>query len=225
MIYKEYLARFNGSEKKVGVLGEIHLYTTAETAFARQIVPNFDTVAFEGDPQNSIYLTFICMLFTPIVLTLATGAKRSIFNDSSYSIAKEYKKRIIWLEEGTWKSSPLLQKIVFATAGAITIPVSPFAYVYLRYYGDPFTPGTKAYKDMDMAKEKKDKQGLFSRLFRYAYTNDISERNKIMADRSVDILRGSERLLVVCGERHLEGIVENLSSMLSLREVRSVPLS
>ena len=47
MKYKEYLAKVEDQEKKLGILGEFHLYTKEESEFAKEIINDFDIIATE----------------------------------------------------------------------------------------------------------------------------------------------------------------------------------
>ena len=87
--------------------------------------------------------------------------------------------------------------------------------------GTPFEIGTKAYEKR-IDKKNKSKKSLSSKFFEYAYKNNIEERNRVMAERTVDILRENPgKLLIVCGEEHLDGIIENLYDKLTLKETKS----
>ena len=63
------------------------------------------------------------------------------------------------------------------------------------------------------------------KFFDYAFANNLAKRDRIMAECSLSFLVTSKDLLIVCGEKHLEGIVENLSAKLNLEEIRSVQLN
>lgn len=222
MIYKEYLTKLNGLEKRLGVFGEVHIYTPDESRFAREIMPNFDTVAVEGANQKSS-LSWIGVLYIPMLLAYITGTNRSLGSDTSETLAEKYGKQVVRLEEDEEQLFPITQKIALATVGTISIPMSPFIYGYCKFYGDPYEVGTRAYEKR-MAKKREGKKSLFSKFFEYAYKNNIEERNRVMVERSVEILReDSGNLLVVCGEDHLEGLVENLHDKLRLEETRSFP--
>ena len=157
-----------------------------------------------------------------MILTYIAGTNRSSKNDTAQHIAETYCKRIVRLEKDEEQLWPLMQKIAFATLGATSIFISPFLYGYLKLYGDPYEAGTKAYKKRTA--EKKSKKSLFSRFIDFAYESNLDQRNRAMAEKSIDILRrNTNNLLVVCGEEHLDGIVENLYGRLRLKEVKSFP--
>jgi len=222
MRYKEYLVRLNNLEKKLGILGESHVYTPDESRFAREIIPNFDTVALEGTSQNSSVL-LIQKLYIPARWAYIVGTNRSFNIDSARTIAKKYGKRFVSLEEGIEQLFPVSQKIALASVGAISIFISPFLYGYLKLYGDPSKVGTKAYEKR-IAKKKKSKKSLFSRLTDFAIIGNIDERNRVMAERSIDILQKNPgNLLVICGQLHFDGLIKNLYDKLRLEEVRSFP--
>lgn len=219
MRYKEYLVKLNGSEKKLGVFGEQHIYTPSESRFAKKIIPDFDTVAVEGSNKKS-FIYWIGILYLPMILALILGTNRSFKNDTSNSLAKKYKKKVVMLEKGA-EHFKLTQKIALVAAGLFSIPYSPFLYASYKFYGDPFEKWTKAHEKR-MANKKKGKKGLFSGFFEYAYKSNLKERDRIMAKKSIDLLRkNSGSLLIVCGESHLDGIIKNLDKKLKLKEIRS----
>ena len=221
MKYKEYVVKFNeerrlGPFARLGILGEEHIYTPEESIFVKKIMPSFDTVAIEGESKQSSSFFWLGLLYLPVMLAYMAGTNRSLNNDTAKQIAEKYGKRIMRLEEDTEQLFPLSQKIALAIVGLTSIPMAPLCYAKLKLYGDPFEVGTKAYEKR-IADKKKGKKGLdlFSRLTNFAYMGNIGKRDRIMAERSIDILRRvSDNLLIVCGENHLDGIVKNLHDQL-----------
>lgn len=120
-------------------------------------------------------------------------------------------------------SLPFLQKIALATLGMVSIPLAPVLYVYHKIYGNHNKREgreTEAYEKR-MAKKSKNKESLSYRLAKFAFRNGVDERNKVMAERSIDIFtKYPGNLLIVCGEGHLDGLVENLSRSLRLKELK-----
>lgn len=178
--------------------------------------------AYEGSDKKST-IAYIGLLYIPFFLAYNAGRNSSPKNDTAKTIAEKRGKRVMRLEEDLEQLFSLKQKIALATIGVITIPLSPGIYWYLKSHGDPYEVGTKAYEKR-MAMKEKGKKKYISRLINYAFISNLNERNRIMANRSVDILQQEPgNLLLICGEAHLDGIIENLHHRLKLKEVRSFP--
>ncbi|UCD03642.1 MAG: hypothetical protein JSW73_03820 [Candidatus Woesearchaeota archaeon] len=222
MKYKEYLTKLDGTDKKLGILGEAHLYTKDESKFAKELVPNFDIVASEGSNREA-YLHQIGILYVPLILAYVAATNRSFNNKRAIDIAERHGKKIITLDDSVEELFSIPQKLAIGLSGAISIPLSPFIYVYYKLLNDPSKRNNKAYKRI-VERRKKGKKSLSSKFFSYAFTKNMNVRDKVMAENSVKILK--ERtgdLLVVCGELHLDGIIDNLQKTLELSEVRSFP--
>jgi len=216
MQYYEYLTEVDGLEKKVGILGEIHIYTSLESIFAHSVIPNYETIAMEGPKKGSTPFFFcVGLLYVPVILAYMAGTNRSFNNPTAKAIAKIHRKEIITLEDDTDQLFPFTQKLAFGLVGLLSIPISPYLYFKYKMNGDPFEHGTKNYE-----KKMKRKKSLVSKLTSYAYFNNLEQRDRVMAERSIDLLRSErDNLLIVCGEAHVPGITENLRKQLDLEEV------
>lgn len=222
MRYKEYLARHNGWEKKLGVLGEIHIYNPSDTELALDKVINFTNVAVEGADKKSS-LARIGLLYFPMFMAYMLATNRSPNNLTALRIARRQKKNVMRLEEDEEQLFPLTQKIALGIGGLITSATAPMLYAYLKAYGDPFQTGTKAY-ERRTAKRRKPKEGL-SRFLDFAYHNNLHARDKKMAERSVDLLKnGASDLLIVCGDGHMDGVIDNLETTIVLEEINSITI-
>lgn len=49
MDYFQYNLKIKGIKKKLGIIGEIHIYSKKESIAAEKIVDKYQTVCFEGD--------------------------------------------------------------------------------------------------------------------------------------------------------------------------------
>lgn len=218
MKYKEYAVEDGGLEKRLGVLGEIHIYTPEESSFARHVVPTYDTVGMEGSGKPSLSFSLIGLLYVPTLLAYALATDRFPLNDTSKTIAQECGKRIIHLEENEGLTFSFMQKLALATVGALSIPFSPFDYARAKRDGDSYIEGTIAY---EKRMERKKKNGPMTRLCNYAFKANLAERDEAMAEKTSTILQtSSNNFLVVCGQEHFDGVVGNLSQRLKMRETR-----
>ena len=93
--------------------------------------------------------------------------------------------------------------------GLFSIGFSPIAY---------FLCDGKDEGDIPKKEDKKVETTLsqsFVNFVGFAYAGNIDQRNRIMARTSVEILtEGADDLLIVCGEEHVDGIIENLKRKL-----------
>jgi hypothetical protein len=213
MKYIEYAINQNGLEKKLGLLGESHLYLPSESKFARKIVKNFDTVAYEGSDKKMISLSVISALAVPGLLAYAAATGRWPKN-CAIDIAKKYGMKIVRIEDNVDDSFTYKEKMTLALAYIISALKSPFTYGYYKLCGNPDVPGTRAYK----AKKSDERKGFgYSALVR-----NLPERDENMAKNIVEVLEKYKgNILVVCGELHLEGVIKNLNSVLDMKEVRT----
>lgn len=220
MRYKEFKVRDNGLEKKLGILGDTHIYTFDEFEFAEDVLLNYDNIAHEGSKKKSLYLALTSLLMIPQLIGLVAGTDRSITHPPAKEIAKSYHKNIHHIENNFSTICPLKQKIALTLYALVSIPLSPFTFYNCKKYGDPFTPGTEAYKKRkEMQNKKKSK---ISRFLISGYKGTIPIRDSEMASQATELLKGMDNLLIVCGERHLDGIVKNLHKALDIEEVKDI---
>lgn len=220
MRYKEYSASHH-LDRRIGIFGEMHIYNKTESKFAREIVPRFDIVASEGSGKKD-YLFWVGLLYIPMAFAMIFGTDRRS-PDTAYNIARQSGKEIFHLEKDTRHLFSFTQKAAMALGGLASMPFAPLEYMNYKKNGDPYTTGTKAYEKR-IAEEKSGKKSLLQKLIDYGFASNLKERDKLMAEKSFDIFQQSAKnLLIVCGEMHLDGIVENLHNKLELKEVNSFP--
>lgn len=220
MRYKEYSASHH-LDRRIGIFGETHIYTPDESKLVSEIVQRFDIVASEGSGKKD-YLFWVGILYIPLAFAMILGTDRRS-PDTVHNIAKRSGKEIFHLEKDTRHLFSFTQKIAMALGGLVSMPFAPFEYMNYKKNGDPYAIGTKAYEKR-IAEEKSGKKNLLQRLTDYGFASNLKERDKLMAEKSFDIFQESAKnLLIVCGELHLDGIVENLHNKLELKEVNSFP--
>jgi len=218
MKYKQYEVSIDGVTKRLGLLAETHFYTKEESAFAREIVAQYDNIATEGASKVGI-VGLISLLSAPDVLLYMFLTNRSPFNRTAKQHAKEMGKNIIHLEEDESQQYSLAQKTLSAICGLLSPLRLPYTYARLKLYGDPHKVGTKAYQRRE-AKRRDHRISLMGKL--YHYMVNLKKRSKTMTQRSVALLswRDIENLLIPFGTEHLDGIIENLHiHELDLQEV------
>ena len=89
MRYLEYAATIEKRPKRLGVLGETHIYTPEETAFAEQIVPTYNNIGAEGVGD---FVGNVLALYKPF-LWASHRHRRSYRNMTAKAIARERKKK------------------------------------------------------------------------------------------------------------------------------------
>lgn len=216
MEYVEYIGKASSSEKRLGILGEVHIFDENETRMAEHIVPEYDTIAGEGIGHNPFFVNFASFLSVPLFIAYTLGIKnRTLDNRTTEDIAKSYGKKIVELENLSKSFSPL-QKAAFVTQGAVKSLISPFLFINLKLFGDPNLIGSKAY---EIEEKRKKENGFFYRLENYPLHSVRPKRDKNMAETAIEYFRNhNENLLISCGRNHLEGIVRNFESERDLEE-------
>lgn len=214
MKYKEYIVTSptQNTSRRLGIFGEKHLYSQEETNYARTVVPTYNTVALEGDQKKSLFWDIVSLIYRPITLAYLSGTKRSPSNQRVRDIAKEQDQRIIYFNDTDSKHFSFWQKITLVGLGLLTVPLAPLVSWYTKKHGG------------DLFKKEGKKKSLISRWMDYAINS--SKREKIMADRTAELLseQNSGDVLANCGEDHLDGIVNNLKNNgLTLEEKVSYP--
>ena len=193
MEYHEFAATSpTGQTKKFGILGENHIYTQQESYFARQVVQGYDTIAREGKSKITLFEALAGVLLLPQYAAVIAATKRSLKYPNVGTLAKEYQKNLVRLENDEGKSWPLKDKIRLILGALATIPLTPFIYFYLRKHPEElkFTP-------------RKDKKN--------------ENREQVMADGSLEELQKPENndLLVNTGLNHAPGILDRMKQKLS----------
>ena len=196
MKYRRYVVNFEGLEKRLGILGEIHLYTSEESKIAESLVDKYDHFGIEGSEKPSLYFSVLRMLILPEIYAHSVVG-RSPNNADLESLAKSKNKSVTMLEPEIEKTFSLLQKIALFTYVAISFVSAPFTYLELK-------------KNRKLQK----KNNWISRLSNFSIYSNIETRNKIMAQNSIAILRKVDNLLIVCGEDHFEGLERQLRNII-----------
>jgi hypothetical protein len=200
MKYEEYKVTFQGGlEKKLGLLGETHIYRPEETDFAKEIVKNYECFASEGSNRKNLSNIALSLALAPSYFLLRPYFKktaRSFSNKTSGDIAYEQKKKINYFHDTDYVG--IGKKLILAALPVITfltLPVTvPLAAIYYFF------------------KKDKSKQNPPSKLMKKFsdYIYSMKKRDNYMATKTIDYLQNSKDLLVRCGKAHLAGIYDNL---------------
>lgn len=224
MQYREYRAVIDGKAKKFGILGECHVYTREESYFARRILEEYDFLVAEGIPDPHPLNTALAQLaqrippprFTPKrqnktalpELTYAELLRRwaedqDRTHPTAKTIARENKRAVIPLEQDFPFKPPALDR--------------PFTL-----NGKTYTP-SEFFSEQHWHKIRTD--ASYAKTILAAFTHFLSNgdaREEIIAFGSATYLRHhTDRLLLICGEKHLAGIERRLADTLALKIVRS----
>lgn len=106
MRYKQFLTTVDGEEKRLGILGECHLYTTQESRFAEDIVTQFDNFAVEGTSQGSVLGIIADISMMPAYICISGMPERSPDNATALQFASVYDLRTFELED-QYRLTPL----------------------------------------------------------------------------------------------------------------------
>lgn len=214
MKYVEYNASINEKIKKIGLLGECHIYNKTESQFAKIILSNYNNIAMEGTGKKASGLGIIGLLHLPAILALmtATGRFPTEETKSAIQIAKEENKNIFYLESDKDKTKTFMQHVAFAASGLISIPLSPFIYYYTKKK-DPFSGETKGFEEKN--------KGLIRKILTHGGSANIKERTDIMNQRSYKQINKDNinDLLIICGQSHFNYMNNFLNNNLDLKEI------
>lgn len=211
MKYEEYrIVLEGGLEKKLGILGETHLYRPEETEFAGEVVKNYDVIASEGSDKKNLSNRLMSLALLPSYLLVSPYLNyygRSFHNKNSLEIARQQNKEIKIFDD--LKYIGLGKKLLIFTLPFFTLaflPLLPFIYLYNR-----ITKRTS---------KREKKKGIFSRITDYLASR--KERDQHMAKKSIDYLQESNNLLIRCGLGHIEGITGYIGKDSRVKEVKKI---
>lgn len=125
MYYREYKVIIGDLEKKLGILGETHIYSASDTKVAKQKIPEFGTVAIEGEDEEEFRkgnLKYVALVFLPALLLYSAMTKRSLDNENALSIAKKLDKNIVRFDDATSEYIGFGRKMVFVAINFCLFP-------------------------------------------------------------------------------------------------------
>lgn len=227
------VARINGIERDVVLLGETHVATEGESKAARRIIPFFRCIGVEGVnvadlPEGKIFFWFLKWLMLPLVfvLNLFSREKRSKKNVSSIEQIRDIDcalrgdKVVVRLEDG-WR--PNLRMRAFFV-------LFPLSYVYSVVSTMLDTAETVAAADgssilrsalIVVAMIAAFKMPVLGDAIKFVFSRVIlgyvfglgPSREKYMAKSAVAFLEGNDaadRMLIVTGKAHTKRIAKIL---------------
>ncbi|MEK6969168.1 MAG: hypothetical protein AABW48_01945 [Nanoarchaeota archaeon] len=229
MYYGEYKVKIGDLEKKLGILGETHLYSDADTRIAKQKIPEYGTVAIEGEEVGkSSHLKYVALAVLPAYLLYSAITKRSFNNENALSIAQRLGKDVVRFEDSTSEHIGLGRKIAFVAVNLLELPLALIDYVRSRKDGDPENPESDAYQKRVSKQWEKlgSRPSLLDRIRGYVakvhdYSLNMTGRDQVMGEKTKELLETErDNLLVVCGRDHVDGIERYLTKNMQLQVVR-----
>lgn len=217
MRYQKFIVRMDGEEKKLGVLGEVHIYHPQETEFARGIVKNYHTVAYEGGWEP--HIVFYSRIYRTIPLVFEFATVRSRKNDTAKTIAMKMGKEVLPMNDRVLGTMSRKQKISYVVNAFTSALGAPIMYYYLRKYGDPLEYGTDSFH---LSQEIKPTDGLLGPFLEYATYSNSAEREDNMADTSDFLIKRRPDLLGVVGDEHFDSLIFRLYERLEMERVKSL---
>ena len=200
--YREYnISSANGLEKKVGIIGEIHLYNETEKKFVDQVMLKYDAIAREGIQTTSLLSTMVYHSTKPIlwIIKKAIPERKYLFSTRNIPIEKQMHFYDLEPEE----TLTLGENIKLLCGFLVTIAFLPLVYFRIKsnpHFRDP--------KNRDNS-----------------YYSLVHRRDKTMAKRAAEIIQqeDSGNVLLVVGGAHLEGVVQHLHQYLIMEETKRFP--
>jgi hypothetical protein len=227
LTFREFSCEIDGRKKKLGLVGEKHLYNHKEQLFAGELIKRYETLAFEGsvnEPRSKIdrILDNVCSTLNyPYIYFYATGSgrraphpydierlKNSLYNSL---LQKEKIIPLIPLEEhSATDDMNLTQKALAFIESAKELAIAPMAYF-------------KGKKELNLPRENKEKSPQEAQKELGWYRANGEKRDYIMADKIVTILEDdkTDNLLCAVGKAHVEGIISNLEQMINLERIKT----
>ena len=236
MEYREYLARAPGiPEKRLGIFGEVHMYTREESILADMIIESsYKNIAIEGNDYKNQKFTRLDILkeiayiplsiaHIPSLINICLNQNRSMFNDTLKDYAENYShrvknKKITRFNDCSKQYIDFKRKCAAIPLALVSLPLTLVGI-------------TKGLIKKIRKSENNSSYNIESLLTRYEtppknrilkFMINIDKRDRLMAGKSAEILRTSSDLLINCGAGHIPGIVENLESMFELEETRKI---
>ncbi len=202
MRYEEYrITTESGLEKKLGILGETHVYRPEETAFSREIISGYDVFASEGSqrltPRN-ICLGMTLLPWYFLSVPFFKKERRSFRNLTALKLAKEENKRILYFNDT--KHIGIGKMLMMASIPFVFLASLPFL---------PFIGLYRKITKRQRAEPEGEGRGIINKIIDYLVSS--KKRDSYMAEKTIGYLHDSNNLLIGCGLNHMKGIIRNLS--------------
>jgi len=201
MKFLEFVVATDKGARRFGLLGETHVYTQEESEFAKGIVESFSTIAMEGSDRATLLNRSVSVVVGGAMEAAARteGRDREIFTACDWAI----ELRIPVHPTYDTDSLSAGRKIFLGCLFTVWRVMFPFA-----------TRIMKSRKKEPSAQSKKLGE-------EWAMTMaEGAKRNKIQADKVLELLPECESLLLICGEIHMEGVLAILDGSLSMKKIR-----
>ncbi|MBW2975099.1 hypothetical protein KY366_05250 [Candidatus Woesearchaeota archaeon] len=205
MIYRDYLIKSPYPCKKLGILGEYHIYNPRETQFARKVVSQYHTIAVEGsDEFNDVKL--ILRLYRPFISAYFALTDRSYRNKSALGIARESGKEVVRLGDDAELSQ--MHKIALTMFGLMTIPLIPAAPL-VGLCQETLNAFYRRVK-LDFLDIRGSKRPLH-------YVISPKSRDMVMPSKSLELLADRASVLINCGDSHVSSITSHLNELAGMK--------
>ncbi|AJF62066.1 TPA: hypothetical protein HA239_05605 [Candidatus Woesearchaeota archaeon] len=212
MRYIDYTIDVGGLEKRIGVLGENHIYNDKDVMFASQIMPSYDILLREGNnnAESSLLFRLVAFMSLPLYLAYSFASDRSFLNPSVKDIAEELGKEIRWLDYDMAKSYPIINQAMIFLVSTMSIFRAPFIYKDIKTNGDTLTPGTKNYEKY-MFGQMKGYNNFFEKLD--LFKSNVYGRDSYYYGQLSSLLKeDANNILVSVGDAHYLGIISRLNN-------------
>lgn len=214
LVIRKYKVDLEGKVKDLTIVGETHIYNHTESKFAKELLKDYEHVAYEGGSGNLKDISFLEYQYWKafaLVYALPTGyyslgSGRSPYNPSIRSVAIENNKQMHFLEsegDDILKNMSFGQKSVLLAFGVISALEAPMGY-YAGKQDLEFGDKKIHYEDNSMF-----------------YAANLHARDKIMADNIEELLKREDinKIICVMGKAHVLGVEKNLKEDLNMKKV------
>lgn len=205
LVIQKYNVPLEDRIKELTIVGEIHLYNSKETEFAKDYINKFEHVAKEGSSKESsdLFVTLTALGLIPTFLFYSMGSGRSIFNHTLSSLSEQKGKTVYFLEDKDKFDSggTLNQKFALLGCSVLSLAAGPMGYFEgKREFLKGSTGGNKKLT---------------------AYVTNLNERDDVMVENLLKILEKDEvdSLLCVVGKAHVQSIVEKLKGKIKIKRI------
>lgn len=203
MFHQRFDAQIKGKPKRIGILGERHLYNDRESSFARNIVRDYDNFGAEKCAHISTFekslITVAGLTFIPYAL--AHYLKHDDLSEDAEDYAKRVSKNIIPLDV-------MVNPLKVLGLSLYTLAVSPIL-IPRRMFESKEENLRKRMNKEDLLIKGEKRGSLMN------FLGDVDKRDAHMAKTAYDFLSHDENnnLLINCGMNHVPGIRRNLEKL------------
>ncbi len=205
MFYKEFDAVLEGKAKRIGFLGENHIYTLKESDFAYGKVINYSCVGVER--VEGFHLAHLCLDTLRQVINVPSDICYEIIKGRNPDLktaekhAKDLDKKLVRLD----MPIPLYKYPMIIALGAASIPFLPLSIILGNndeeiYFNEEY-PENSAFRIK-------------------SYLGHLKQRDMHMARAAMNHLKSLDNMLINSGSAHIPGMIRIFRESADMRLIR-----